>query len=115
MEHIYDNIKTADKLLMQVEKPGRYIGGELHTVKKTFSNQYKIWICISGYLRNRQSYLGLQIIYHILNSMESVYCERIFAPAEDMENLMKESLAVIYFGDEITSERSGYFRIHSSI
>jgi radical SAM superfamily enzyme YgiQ (UPF0313 family) len=36
------------------------------------------------------SYLGLQIIYHLLNKAEGVFCERVFAPAEDMEALMRK-------------------------
>ncbi|HHU17416.1 MAG: TIGR03960 family B12-binding radical SAM protein [Anaerovoracaceae bacterium] len=83
--------KQLDKLLMQVEKPGRYIGGELHTVKKDLSAiSTRFGFAFPDTYEIGMSYLGLQIIYHILNSMESVYCERIFAPAEDMENLMKK-------------------------
>ena len=77
---------------MRVEKPARYTGGELHTVMKdpglvqtrfgfAFPDTYEIGM----------SYLGLQIIYHILNQMDEVSCERIFAPASDMEGLMRKA------------------------
>lgn len=80
-----------DKLLRRVEKPARYIGGELYAVEKNpetvdtrfgfaFPDTYEIGM----------SYLGLQIIYHVLNKMDSVYCERVFAPAQDMEALLRE-------------------------
>lgn len=78
-----------DKLLSKVEKPARYTGGELHSVIKdpatvntrfgfAFPDTYEIGM----------SYLGLQIIYDVLNKMDKVYCERVFAPAMDMKNLM---------------------------
>lgn len=83
--------EQLDKLLRRVEKPARYIGGELYSVEKdpaavatrfgfAFPDTYEIGM----------SYLGLQIIYHVLNSQEQVYCERVFAPAPDMETLMRE-------------------------
>lgn len=82
--------EQLDKLLMRVEKPARYIGGEWNTAKKdpsqiitrfgfAFPDTYEIGM----------SYLGLQIIYHLLNKEDSVYCERVFAPAPDMEAFMR--------------------------
>lgn len=83
--------EQLDKLLQKAEKPARYIGGELNSVNKdkdkvstrfgfAFPDTYEIGM----------SYLGLQIIYKILNDIEGVFCERIFAPAHDMEDLMKK-------------------------
>lgn len=83
--------RQLDKLLMRVEKPARYTGGELHTVKKDL-NQIKtrFGFAFPDTYEIGMSYLGLQIIYHILNQMDSVYCERVFAPASDMEALMRK-------------------------
>lgn len=82
--------KQLDKLLMRVEKPARYTGGELHSVKKEISQiQTRFGFAFPDTYEIGMSYLGLQIIYHILNQIESVYCERIFAPAPDMEKLMR--------------------------
>ncbi|MGI6733098.1 MAG: TIGR03960 family B12-binding radical SAM protein [Anaerovoracaceae bacterium] len=83
--------KQLEQLLPLVAKPGRYIGGELNSVEKdtkdivtrfgfAFPDTYEIGM----------SYLGLQIIYKLLNDLPEVYCERIFAPALDMEQLMRE-------------------------
>ncbi len=80
-----------DTLLKRVEKPGRYIGGELFSAQKdpqkvdarfafAFPDLYEIGM----------SYLGLQILYHQLNKQENIYCERVFAPAGDMETLMRQ-------------------------
>lgn len=83
------NIKEElEKMLPEVEKPARYIGGELHAVYKenfkvhfgfAFPDTYEIGM----------SYLGLQILYKVLNDLPDTYCERIFAPSEDMEALMR--------------------------
>ena len=80
-----------EKMLRKVEKPARYTGGEVNSVKKdpeqvsvrfgfAFPDTYEIGM----------SYMGMQILYNILNRNEKIYCERIFAPAEDMEVLMRE-------------------------
>ncbi|MDO4553133.1 MAG: TIGR03960 family B12-binding radical SAM protein [Bacillota bacterium] len=80
----------VERLLCRVEKPGRYIGGELNMVNKdpekavtrfgfAFPDTYEIGM----------SYLGLQILYFAMNRLEDVFCERIFAPAADMEALMR--------------------------
>jgi len=82
--------RKIQKLLPLVEKPGRYMGGELHMCRKdpatvatrfgfAFPDTYEIGM----------SYLGLQIIYHLLNREPDVYCERLFAPNADMETLMR--------------------------
>ncbi len=79
-----------DKLLMRVEKPARYTGGELNAISKDISGiRTRFGFTFPDTYEIGMSYLGLQIIYHILNKMESVYCERIFAPAADMEALMR--------------------------
>ncbi len=80
-----------EKMLRKVEKPARYTGGEVNSVKKdpeqisvrfgfAFPDTYEIGM----------SYMGMQILYNILNRNEKIYCERIFAPVEDMEALMRE-------------------------
>lgn len=82
--------KQLDKLLMRVEKPARYTGGELHTVKKELSGiNTRFGFAFPDTYEIGMSYLGLQIIYHLLNKMNGVYCERVFAPAIDMEALMR--------------------------
>ena len=80
-----------EKMLRKVEKPARYTGGEVNSAKKdpeqvsvrfgfAFPDTYEIGM----------SYMGMQILYNILNRNEKIYCERIFTPAEDMEALMRE-------------------------
>ena len=84
-------IRQLDKLLMRVEKPGRYTGGELNTVSKDLSQiTTRFGFAFPDTYEIGMSYLGLQIIYHLLNQMDSVACERVFAPAADMEELMRK-------------------------
>lgn len=83
--------KQLDKLLSRVEKPARYTGGELHTVKKELSGiKTRFGFAFPDTYEIGMSYLGLQIIYHLLNKLDEVFCERVFAPASDMEALMRE-------------------------
>ncbi len=81
-----------DKILPLVEKPGRYIGSELHSIVKDGEKiTTKLGFAFPDIYEIGMSYLGLQIIYKVLNDMEDVYCERIFAPALDMEKMMREN------------------------
>ena len=77
-------------LLKQVEKPARYIGNENHIVRKD-PQQVKVRFAFAfpDLYEIGMSYMGLQILYHILNEREEIYCERVFAPAPDMEQLMR--------------------------
>lgn len=77
-------------LLKQVEKPARYIGNENHIVIKDPSQvKARFAFAFPDLYEIGMSYMGLQILYHILNTQEDVYCERVFAPAADMEELMR--------------------------
>ncbi|MBN7772550.1 TIGR03960 family B12-binding radical SAM protein [Clostridium aminobutyricum] len=82
---------NLDNILKRVEKPARYIGGELNSVSKepqetttrfcfAFPDTYEIGM----------SYLGMQILYHILNKEEHIFCERAYCPGLDMEAILRE-------------------------
>ena len=77
--------------LSLVQKPGRYTGGEPGCVYKDKSRvDVRMAFCFPDTYEIGMSYMGMQILYNILNRNEKIYCERIFAPAEDMEALMRE-------------------------
>lgn len=79
-----------DTLLKRVEKPGRYIGGELFSAQKDlWQIEARFAFAFPDLYEIGMSYLGLQILYHQLNKHENIYCERVFAPAGDMEALMR--------------------------
>ena len=76
---------------MRVEKPAAYMGGELHSYdKEEESVDLNFGFCFPDTYEIGMSYLGLQIIYHVLNERENIFCQRFFAPAVDMERLMRE-------------------------
>ena len=80
-----------EKMLRKVEKPARYTGGEVNSVKKDLKQvSVRFGFAFPDTYEIGMSYMGMQILYNILNRNEKIYCERIFAPAEDMEALMRE-------------------------
>jgi radical SAM family uncharacterized protein len=84
--------KTLDEILYLVEKPARYIGGEVNSVVKTdLDNKVRIGFGFPDVYEVAMSHLGMQILYGLQNSMEDVYCERVFAPWTDMEAGMREN------------------------
>lgn len=83
--------KKLNSLLLRVEKPARYIGGEPYSRKKNVDSTInRFAFCFPDTYEIGMSYLGLQILYHLLNKTEHTYCERVFAPAKDMEQAMRE-------------------------
>lgn len=81
----------VERLLTKVNKPASYMGGELNSVRKMPEETELYWgFCFPDLYEIGMSYLGLQIIYHVLNSCPGVYCQRIFAPGDDMEQLMRQ-------------------------
>jgi len=82
--------KPYESYLLQVEKPGRYVGSEQNVVIKDVS-KCELRLCISfpDMYEIGMSWMGLQVLYHLLNNIEGVYCERVFAPAPDFERIMR--------------------------
>lgn len=79
-----------DYLLKQVEKPARYIGNEVNVVvKDPAETELRFAFAFPDMYEIGMSYMGLQIIYNLVNKMEKICCERVFAPAPDMEALMR--------------------------
>ena len=79
-----------EDILLQVRKPGRYLGNEWNVVKKDFHKQdVKFAICFPDLYEAGMSHLGLRIIYGLLNSKEGVVCERVFLPDLDMQAVLR--------------------------
>ncbi|MDO4869598.1 MAG: TIGR03960 family B12-binding radical SAM protein [Bacillota bacterium] len=84
--------RELDSILKRVEKPARYIGGEVNMIRKDpDSVNVRIGFAFPDTYEIGMSYMGLQILYDILNRDPQIYCERVFAPAKDMEGLMREN------------------------
>ncbi len=83
-------LDCLDKFLPQVEKPARYIGKEINSVvKESFKGRFVF--AFPDIYEIGMSHLGMQILYHALNNEEEIFCERVFAPAHDMEAIMRKN------------------------
>lgn len=86
-----------DRVLKRVEKPARYIGGELYSCNKEIKpNTLRFAFGFPDIYEIGMSYLGMQIIYNLLNKKENVYCERVFSVGMDMEELLREENIPIF-------------------
>lgn len=80
-----------DSILKRVQKPSRYMGKELNTVEKPLSQvDVHLAAAFPDVYEVGMSHIGLQILYYLANSMQGVFAERVFAPAADMEKVLKE-------------------------
>ena len=81
-----------ENILPYVEKPSRYVGGELNQVIKNPENvNIRFAFCFPDVYEVGMSHLGTRILYHTINERKDTYCERVFAPWPDMETLMREN------------------------
>lgn len=87
----------VEKLLAKVQKPGRYTGGELNSVvKEKRAVDIRFAFCFPDLYEIGMSHLGIKILYSLINAREDAWCERVFAPAADMEALMRERKIPLY-------------------
>ena len=86
-----------ERILPLVEKPARYTGGEYNMVQKDKQNiDLRVAFCFPDTYEIGMSYLGLRILYGLLNQISGVWCERAFAPWVDMERQMRENDIPLY-------------------
>lgn len=84
-------LALSERILMNIEKPARYIGNEVNMVKKNLSDvEVRIAMCFPDVYEIGMSYLGIQIIYDMFNRREDTYCERVYSPWPDLDRIMRE-------------------------
>ncbi|MCT8978252.1 TIGR03960 family B12-binding radical SAM protein [Clostridium sp. CX1] len=89
--------KVTDDILFKVEKPARYIGGEINSYNKDKNKvDIRYAFCFPDVYEVGMSHLGTRILYYVLNQREDTFCERVFAPWPDMEKLMRENNVPLY-------------------
>jgi len=89
--------RIDSEFLPFVRRPSRYIGGEINQIKKDLSQcGLTVALCFPDIYEVAMSYTGLAIIYDILNKIEGVAAERIFAPWIDAEKVMREKKIAIF-------------------
>ena len=89
--------KRLERILPKVQKPARYTGGEYNQIIKNKSDiDVRVAFCFPDTYEIGMSNLGMSILYHTMNSMENVWCERVFAPWGDMYDEMKKAQLPLY-------------------
>lgn len=99
--------KKLERILPRVQKPARYVGGEYNAVIKDKGTvDTRIAFCFPDTYEIGMSNLGMRILYGVMNQMDGVWCERVFAPWGDMEEEMRKAdmpLFALESGDPITN------------
>jgi len=84
-------LALSDEILMQVEKPARYIGNELNSIVKNPEDvDIRMAMCFPDVYEIGMSHLGIQILYDMFNKREDTWCERVYSPWPDLHKIMKE-------------------------
>ena len=80
-----------DEILLKIEKPARYIGGEYNSVMKDPEKvDVRFAMCFPDVYEIGMSHLGIQILYDMFNRREDVWCERVYSPWVDLDKVMRE-------------------------
>ena len=83
--------ELIQRILPTVQKPARYTGGEFNEVKKDLKDvRVRVAFCFPDTYEIGMSNVGMRILYGVMNQMDGVWCERVFAPWGDMEAAMRQ-------------------------
>lgn len=86
-----EKLALNDDILMKIEKPARYIGNEVNAVvKDRDSIDVRFCMCFPDVYEIGMSHLGIQILYGMLNSWDDVWCERVYSPWVDLDEIMRK-------------------------
>ena len=89
--------KRLERILPRVQKPARYVGGEYgQTLKDKENVDTRFAFCFPDTYEIGMSNLGMRILYGVMNDMDGVWCERVFAPWPDMEDEMRREGLALY-------------------
>ena len=84
--------ELIQRILPSVQKPARYTGGEFNEIKKDLDDvRVRVAFCFPDTYEIGMSNVGMRILYGVMNEMDGVWCERVFAPWGDMEKAMREN------------------------
>lgn len=84
-------LALPDEILLSIEKPARYTGNEINMVKKDpRSVEVRFCMCFPDVYEIGMSHLGIQILYDMFNKWEDTYCERVYSPWPDLDQIMRE-------------------------
>ncbi len=84
-------LALSDDILMKIEKPARYIGGEVNAVTKNPDDiEVRFAMCFPDVYEIGMSHLGIQILYDMFNRRNDVWCERVYSPWVDLDKVLRE-------------------------
>jgi len=84
-------LALPDEVLLTIEKPARYIGNEINMVVKDPKKvDVRFCMCFPDVYEIGMSHLGIQILYDMFNQREDTYCERVYSPWPDLDQIMRE-------------------------
>lgn len=89
--------EDLEQILLKVQKPGRYVGGELNSIVKDKKEiDIHFAFCFPDTYEIGMSHLGMKILYSMLNERADTWCERVFAPWPDFEEKLRENHIPLY-------------------
>lgn len=84
-------LALSDEILLSIEKPARYIGGEVNSVMKDKEEvDIRFAMCFPDVYEIGMSHLGIQILYDMFNRREDTWCERVYSPWLDLDKVLRE-------------------------
>ena len=84
-------LALSDEILLKIDKPARYIGGEINAVTKDpEKGGHPLCHVFSRRLRDRHVHLGIQILYDMFNKRPDVWCQRVYFPLADLDRILRE-------------------------
>lgn len=84
-------LALSDEILLSIDKPARYIGGEVNmVVKNPREAAIRFCMCFPDVYEVGMSHLGIQILYDMFNKREDTYCERVYSPWPDLDKVLRE-------------------------
>ena len=90
-------LALPDSILLNIEKPARYTGGEIGSVMKDKASvAVRFAMCFPDLYEIGMSHLGIQIIYSMLNERDDIWCERVYSPWKDLHEIMKEKGILLF-------------------
>ncbi len=85
-------LALSDEILLNIEKPARYIGNEVNSVIKDPEKvDIRFAMCFPDVYEIGMSHLGIQILYSMFNNREDIYCERVYSPWTDLDPILREN------------------------
>ena len=91
-------LALSDEILLKVDKPARYIGGEVNAVMKDPKTvDVRFAMCFPDIYEIGMSHLGIQILYDMFNQREDTWCERVYSPWPDLDKVMREEQIPLFY------------------